>query len=392
MMKGAAMRSGHPTTRAFTLAEVLVVIVVIGILATLIIVAVNAAGSKARTAAERTTVRNLGLAAEQFRAEAGFGVPLVLDGIQGASAGAMDVEPVVIDRAGQTASEPVFAPAANPLARLTAVYNPRFAQNRRFLEGIDPLGSGAPSRQELIDRYEAGTPECRAGNQRYSKYALSYYLMGALPSAVDGVDGPGMVEPRADGRFEEVVAEGPDVLSDTSGRSPSRERYEPFFNAGGGSARLVREYFDPDEYIENAGDPDAAPADPSDQTDWRHAAIVDSDGKAYRLYRWAPLSSAYGIGTGATHQLNIPAVLVDEEKRQEMLDAGDPEAASGIDLTAGNAALRGATWAVVGAGANGLFGSEPMEMLRERLEIKPGMQAWEIRALAKSDNLVEVGR
>lgn len=380
--------------RGFTLIEVLVAILVIGIVLALILVAVNSAGSAAQKRAAQTTVVGLGQAVRQFEQQFGFPPPLVQDGLQSMNAGAMMVPPAALDRAGtfNAAGAPIAVAPANNRIRLAATYNPAYERNRRFLEGIDPLGTGAPSQQDLINRYRADTPAWRLANQRYSKYSLAYYLLGAMPAALDGVDGPGMVRPLADGTFQGVTADSAEPL-ETDGRSTSRDRFDPLFNAERAAGRLQREYFDIDEYRENRGDAGYSLGDASGQTDWRHAAIVDSDGKAYRYYRWEPLGSSYGIQATATYQLNIPSVLLDEEKLNELANA-TPQQAAAIDLTGGDARLRGARWAIVGAGADGLFGTEPIEMLRDRLRMgsTTEYEDWEVRARAKSDNVVEVGR
>jgi prepilin-type N-terminal cleavage/methylation domain-containing protein len=377
----------------FSLIEVLVVILIIGVLASLILVAVGAAGSGARRNAMRASASTVAQAARQFEQQFGFPPPLVQDGLQSSSAGAMTVLAAVLDRAGtiDASGGPVAVAPSNNRIRLAAVYNPAYLPNRRFLEGLDPASGNAPSDAELIGRYDDTNPAWRRGNQRYSKYSLAYYLAGALPSAVDGVDGPGMVRPLADGTFQGVTADSGDPL-ETAGRSISRERFEAFVPGDRASARLVREYFDLDEYRENSGNAGLSINNPGTQTDWRHAAITDSGGKAFRYYRWEPLSSAYGIEVGATYQLNIPSVLLDEAKIKELLDAGSPAAAARVDLTNGDASLRSARWAVVGAGPDGLFGTEPIGLLRERLRPRSDLQDWEVRALAKSDNVVEVGR
>lgn len=385
------VHEGRPA-RGFTLVEILLVIVIISIIAAVVLVAVNAAGTGGRRQAELATVQGMGLAVSQFEQQFGFPPPLVQDGLQTVG-GAMTVDPVVIDRANNTSSgEPIVIPTAAPQIRLAAVYNPAYPANRRFLEGLPQTG-GAPSLAETISRYEVGTAAWREANQRYSKYSLAYYLAGALPSAVDGVDGPGMVRPLADGTFQGVIAgDNPGGALQTEGRSTSRDRFEAFFDADSGSASLVREYFDLDEYRENAGDAELSVSDPVMQTDWRHAAIVDGNGKAYRYYRWEPLSDQYGIATTATCQLNIPYVLLDDAALRQLIDGGASSAAT-IDVTGGNAAVRGASWAIVGAGPDGLFGTEPFEMLRDRLPTpEDGTSESAYRALAKSDNVVEVGR
>ena len=94
----------------------------------------------------------------------------------------------------------------------------------------------------------------------------------------------------------------------------------------------------------------------------------------------------------ATCQLNIPYVLLDDDALERLITAGAGNAAT-IDVTGGNAELRGARWAIVGAGPDGLFGTEPFETLRANLDRpETGTTEADYRALAKQDNIVEVGR
>ncbi len=388
---------GRPARRGFTLAELLVVILVVAVLMGLLLVALGHASALVGKNASQASARTIAQGVSQFEQAFGFAPPLVQDGLQG-EGGAMTVPPAVIDRAGTPApaGDPVIVPPApvSDRLRMVVVYNPAYPSNRRFLEGLDPAGAGTPSEQELIDRYDpdGGGGLWRLTNQRYSKYSLGIYLAGAMPSAVDGVDGPGMVRPLADGTFEGVVADSADEF-ETSGRSTSRDRYEPFFDADSRGARLQREYFDLDEYRENAGDADLSVSDPTQETDWRHAAIVDAEGKAFRYYRWEPLSEGYGLAVNGTYMLNIPWILLDDEALHALNENPTPARAATIDLTAGDAKLRGARWAVVGAGPNGVFGTEPIEILRRRLNAMGGdLEDWEVRAEAKADNAVEVGR
>ncbi len=394
LSRGFAGRRAGRHTGGFTLAELLVAILVIGVLISLIIVAVNAATGGTRRQAQQQTVTGMAQAVMQFEQTFGFPPPLVQDGIVG-TAGAMDVVPATIDRSGAVADgTPVQVVPSNTSLRVAVTYNPAFAPNRRFLEGLDPETSGAPDFADLSERYSPDADEVawRRANQRYSKYSLGYYLAGALPASVDGVEGPGMVRPLQDGTFEGVEAASADEF-ETGGSTRARDRYEPFFDADSRSAQIRREYFDINEYRENTGDLDYEVGVPADETDWRHVAITDSNGIAYRYYRWQPLSTAYGIDVTATYQLNIPWILLDDAALNRLADAGSESEAAAIDLTAGNAELRGARWAIVGAGQDGLFGTEPIERLRGEQGLPAGGLAdWEVRALAKEDNIVEVGR
>lgn len=134
--------------RGFTLIEALVVIIVIGILATLIFSAIGAARRSAISTAERAMIRSISVSVSQFEQEFGFLPPLVDDST--------------------------------------------------------PLG---PTRQPLI-RSDAFLRSDEEPNEpRYSRYSLVFYLMGVLdaPMAggepIDGSRGPTFTKPRPDGSF-----------------------------------------------------------------------------------------------------------------------------------------------------------------------------------------------
>lgn len=129
--------------RGFTLVELLIVVAIIGLLATLAFVVLSRALREARTAVERQTVVSLRNAVESFKQDFGFLPPLVDD--------------------------------ANPMNPTTR--NPNVRSDGFLRSGID---QNAP---------------------RHSMYSLSYYLLGVLGEDEDGVAGPAYTEPQRDGSF-----------------------------------------------------------------------------------------------------------------------------------------------------------------------------------------------
>ncbi|MCL4220631.1 MAG: type II secretion system GspH family protein [Phycisphaerales bacterium] len=321
--------------RAFTLVEVLVAIVVIGVLMALLITGLNAAGVFARKSADQQTLNSIATATTQFETTFDFLPPLVYDGAEMGAGSATS-------RGAFSNTGPVYTAGSR---RLVNVYKMGDANARAFL-----MGSAV----------SAATPYRDA---RYSKFSIPIYLMGSMPVDVDGVQGLGMVAPARDGSWAGVG----DAMTVGS------QQFEPFMEGGRTSARLSPNYFDPAEQSELGG---GSVTDRSNRD-----ALVDRNGKAFRYYRWLHEDSVQRPG-----DLNIPAALIDPLILQSSL--GDPT----LDVTDGNAELRGATWALLGAGSDGLFGTEDIATLRDRLKAPSDMPEGLVRQKAMQDNLVRVGR
>ncbi len=332
-----SIAAGNRNTRVrgFTLVELLVSIVVIGVLAGLLITGLNAAGVFARTSAQQQTLNSIGQATTQFETTFGFAPPLVYDGAEMGSGSAMS-------RGAFSNNGPVYTAGVR---RLVNVYKLGDANGRAFLMG-GSLNAGSP--------YQ---------DARYSKFSIPIYLMGSMPADVDGIEGPGMVTPARDGSWAGVG----DAM--TSGS----QQFAPFMDGGSTSARLSPGYFDPNEAAELGG------SNPSNMDN--RDALVDGEGKAFRYYRWLHEDVVEEPG-----DLNIPAVLLDPLTVQAAMS--DPS----LDVTDGNAELRGASWALVGAGSDGLFGTEDIATLRDRLKKPDNMPEGLVRREAMKDNLVKVGR
>lgn len=300
------MRLAQDTTRiarrAFTLIELLFVLLILAILIGILLVAFRGAIGGARSATTRQSVLALTSAIEQFKRDFDTLPPMVKDGFQGTP-----------DTTG-----PLLTLGRG--RQVPNVYNFGDPTDREFLQG------------------QSGDPE-----YRFSIYSLPYYLMGALGKDVDGVEGPGALEPQRDGTFDRL----------------SNRRYEPLFDPKRGGLNSV---------------------DPSEG----RIELVDGNGVSFRYYRWIP------VGQG-----------------DQGYDDGDPIGNLAIPDIVGNAAenteLRSASYAIVSAGADGLFGtlgvrsypgqSQDIED-KYMVEVELGKRFETDAAAAEAarrDNVVEVG-
>ncbi len=359
-----ARRSG-----GFTLIEIIVSVLIISLLIGLLITGVRVAATTARDQALRATVRTLGLAVRQFESQFGYPPPLVHDG-------EMMSSPLPTEPGGATVPDaPVYDLGGGAGLRRPAAF--QGAEGDLFLRGYDP-SSGV--------RYPFDTSTGLQGvaDERYSKFSLPYYVIGVLGANVDGVDGPGFNEPRRTGGFQ--LANG-------------TPRYESFFDLGRASAvTLEGEYFDLLEYRENDRSVGFIPnpgvsGQVASVVTRDDQALVDGNGRAFRYYRWEPGDPNAGRGQAeiaSVVDMNIPSVLLNPVLAAQAYQQATGGSPVTVDPTEGNAALRSARWAIVGAGANGVFGTEEIGELREILNIRDADEL-EVRRIAREDNLVEVG-
>lgn len=328
-----APRSGHITparARGFTLVELLVGVLILGVLLALLIVGVRAAISTTRGVADRAAVATVRAGIDRFKQEFGFLPPLVRDRDTRVSE---DQRRVLTQSAGE---------------RVINVYSTALAADRDALRarGLAPTDA----------------------DPRFSEATLAYYIVGALDEPVvngaqtpiDGVKGPGMLKPNADGTFDVPAS------LKTSGRPSNTrtgQRWDPLVAVG---TRGVSVSFS--------------------STDARDVRLVDRNNIALRYYRWLP-----GRGTGSNPDLvetdadlNIPALLT---------------------LTPGvsGPALQGASYAVVSAGPDQLFGDEhrfpandprriSLQDMARRLGLDAAASRETVESAAARDNAVEVGR
>lgn len=334
---------GHITMRrdgregGFTLLEVLFSILVIGILLGLLIVGLQAAGAFAKTSAERQTVAAIATGLNQFKERFGFAPPLVKD---------------------QAATPMVVDDAANP--RRIAVYIPASPADMLVLRPA-PVTPNPADPNPFLDR-------------RYSEFSLSFYLCGANESDIangvdlplDGVKGPGFFTPNRDGTFDVPR----DLRAAAAGNTDSKRagaRHESLVNLNTGVA------------LDSSGDA-------------RFPRLVDRSGVPIRYYVWVegreePANSGKFV-VERISDYNIPAMVgFTSTPDMRLPDERDPEK---------NLALRSARWAIVGAGANGVFGDEAIGVIAQKLGARDvptnPVDIRKLRAQAAFDNAVEVGQ
>ncbi len=333
-------------------------IVVIAILIGLLIVAVTAAIRGARRAGEQGVATGIqtGVATFQTTFENRL-PPLVYDG--------------------------------DPIELVTAASTPRISGGPGNREGPVYRGNGSqpPVVATLQEIYVDGGSVFLTGHEppdgtgqydwlfdpardpRYSKFSLPMFLGGVLGEDVDGVSGPGM-------RLTFTNRRGWSMGGTSEVRGVF---YQP-----SNETAIVSSYVSVDEFREHgqaaggnlpAGASDASP----DRT-----AFVNPAGVAFRYYRWEP-NAEQDVGTGAGNpplaHLNIPRILLDP---RTWSDPNEPGEMVPVEL-------RSARYAIVGSGPNGLFGTEPIDLLRSRLGVGPGVAEDAVRFQAWDDNVVRVG-
>lgn len=325
----------------FTLVELLVTIVVILVLASILVIGIGGGLRVARTAADTATANSLRVATTQFAREFGFLPPLVVDG-----------QPLAPANQGPIIS----VNDRNRIAVREDTSNFRFA------------GRNAPG-----EAWNTGTISVGPGvrDARYSKVTLAYYLGGAADmddgegDPIDGVRGPAMRAPRADGAF------------DSRGRE-----YQAFYTPRSGS--LQRGYVDELEFAEHgAGSPPSTP-------DENVIAIVDLNGRAWRFYRWRNFSNI-GPEDRRADFTNVPLILRNprtwDDAGRTSWPADDRESRREAEL----AELMGSSWAIVGAGRDGLFGTENISDLRRIINAPSAVSDAEVRERVWRDNIVILG-
>jgi len=151
--KGTRERARRRHDGGFTVIELSIVLVIIGLIASIAFVTFGRAIKTGREAGERMFLNSLKTAVEQFKQDNGFLPPLVND----------NIDPIGEFRLGS----PINQTTRQPMVRDAA-----------FLRGdTNPAGA------------------------RWSVFSLPYYLTGTLGSKEDGIDGPGYTRVQDDGTF-----------------------------------------------------------------------------------------------------------------------------------------------------------------------------------------------
>jgi type II secretory pathway pseudopilin PulG len=363
----AAVRGGRALkSRAFTIVELLIAILVIGVLIGILLVGIRAARGFTGSVVDESAVEGVAKGVEAFRSEHGFVPPLVEEWIRpGAGAGVNTYNRSLVnwDDAARTR-------AGNGEVRVL-------------------LRSTADGEEKLREWTNPPTATVAlTWDNRFSEASLSYYLVGALrwPFAattgdlpVDGIDGPGIFKPTRAGKFEvpgtmRVVARNQRVRAGVV--------YGPYIDVEGSSLKLVRG-------VNPATNGDLDPQG-------RAQLVVDRAGVALRYYQW--LNGRLQNGRYVVEELadlRVPPVI----GRAAITVSGATVTPPPDQNIAENAALRTGpnvlNWAVVGAGPNRVFGDEDIDVIARQLS-KPlatnDQERATLRNEAAADNAVKIGR
>lgn len=378
MTSGTTSNTGRP---GFTLIELLVSIAIIALLITLVTVGAAHASKLAKGTSERQTVVQLNQAVQAFKQEFGFLPPLVTH--------SDTIKPVGRD----VNNGLVINSYGGNVADNTKSYN----GNAGFLEGFSSKADPGTAGSTIMSSDWAAASGTGSGStapdRRFSEYSLAYFLVGALGRDLDGVDGPGMFKPKADGTFDFGTTSNSSRVNKALGRS-----YPPFVDTSRKSPKLET-------------DLTAAAADTGMSTNDRNTGaltaqnvryqLLSPSGKPYRYYRWAPRKI---VTATITYFDPEKQTFTRPEDSADLLDVpsllGDPRT---------NADLRGAEYAIVSPGADAYFGDLNIEAATfiadkqddlAEIASKVGVKmttdrmasSTAVRKAARADNIVEVGR
>ncbi|CAG0987114.1 hypothetical protein PHYC_02084 [Phycisphaerales bacterium] len=355
-MKSATSNSN--SSRGFTLLEMLVSVLLIGIVMALVISGTLAVTRAAKGAAERAAINNIKAGLTQFQQEFGFPPPLVKE-MAGTSEPPVGAIPPAAGNWTPPTPPIIVGSGSNP-SRI-AVYVPADAADLR-----------TPTL--------APTPTNPLRDNRYSELSLAYYLAGALDvklnnganaPMIDGIAGPGMFRPNRDGTFDVPADIAAGRTNTIQSMNRAGTKYGSMINLG----KAPKLFTEP------------APTTPG------IVRVLDSKGVPIRYYRWLQGRPYPGEGfqVKAITDMNVPPIIA-----RDTADANFRyfKATPARDLEQ-NSAARGATWAIVSAGPNGAFGDEPVVLLAARFgkSTFAGLdEEMRFRVLAEEDNIVEVGQ
>jgi hypothetical protein len=333
--------------RAFTMVEIMFAVLIIGILLGLLIGSVKLVTRMSKRTVDRQAVLSIRAGGVQFKQLFGFDVPLVRERGRDPNPGAHTY---------------VRSGANN----IVCVYKPSDLDYLEELQGEELAG---------LQATDSGNPFI---DYRFSERSIPIYLVGELdipaliaqPTGVpiDGIQGPGFYKPTVEGTFE-IPA---DVLNPRTGPSATKRAgttYESLIALNSNGPTL---FVDP-----NAPKHDVV-------------EVRDRNGVAIRYYRWE-----HGpVQANGTLPLNVPA-LVGRYFVTTGLLANAPVPPD-RDIS-NNANIRAATFAIVAAGPDGVFGDEPgpqgLELICQKLGVPyDTSNEVKIRLMAELDNIVEVGQ
>ncbi|MBX3386131.1 MAG: hypothetical protein KF768_06145 [Phycisphaeraceae bacterium] len=265
-MRTVAARSGSTTgasRRAFTLVEAALVVIIIAVLAAILLVAVRAAMLEARRRGEQQLLTSLQLQIVHFKESHGFVPPLVRDAAPG----------------------------------------PVTAQNEVLVH------SPADLRNLNLDRF--------------SVFTLPYFLLGALPATVDGIDGFGYTKPlppieRASGQWV-----GP--------FSRRGAKFEALADVTRDRNRIRR---DSDTQIQ----------------------LLDRWNRPIRYYRWENTYFTSGPREGEVQSWGIPKDLWP----RDIFDGGGSDEEKAAATAARIPQIRSASYAILSLGADGVLSKDDL--------------------------------
>lgn len=371
--------------RAFSLLEMVVATSILLLIAAFLTTALGRTIRSTRKTANQQAVNAIAAAVEQFRIENGFLPPLVHDGQLISSDNFYPIDPL----AGSTSSED--GPLKDGQANISYEYSTLVVWSEGYDFEFFRRRAGDANDRVEIPSGGVWNIDTAWDDRRYSRYGLAYYLVGSLPRSVDGVAGQGMARPMVDGSFQGV---GYPI-------GGTRGKVEPLLDLERRGVKLQTGYA---RAIDIAEHDLSAPLDGTVEDVYnlyeaseldQLASLVDDFGTAYRYYRWehGRYDNNRRLVIENSLDLNIPPVLLDPEA---LIALQNDDSASDIpDLTAGDISLREARFAIVGAGADRLFGTEPIEYLAEQLrrpEPDTDEEVAQLRKLAMDDNVVAYGK
>ena len=337
--------------------EIIVSITIIALLLGLAVMGMRHAIALAKGTVGHTMVENVATGIVKFKEKVGF------------------IPPLVRERVG-------IMPPAVPNINTAYVLTPGAARNLvRIYEPANPT-----HQQELNTLVAMGAVNNPFEDEtRYSEASLAYFLVGALDHPyggnatsltlpIDGVRGPGMFPPDRNGKFG-VPSE---IVNPADPANPPNvgNPLESFVNLGSGGIKLA--------FLAGG--------------DARTVRLADKANVALRYYRWIngnqypPITPTTPLEVRSLDDLKIPRMV-----GRFTVDPSAPVVNETIFPTPPdrdirqNPALRTATWAVVGAGTNGVFGDEDLAIIAAALGQSLAAGEVKLRSDAEKDNIVRVG-